>query len=157
ARPGDREHALVHRDRSGAATLWARDRRRTRLGAVAAAHRTRNGSLDLDGNRGPAHRLLERQGHLGLKIGAAGGLAAPAAAASPTPPPPAADEAAEQVPEVPEVAHVEPFGEAFRPNAPPGTGATAPGSAAAAAAETRRDHVAHLVVVLPLLGITQHV
>src|SRR5439155_16060999 len=132
ARLREREEPLALRLDAAPVTLGTERRRGSRLRARAGALAA--GGLELDRNLGldPAQRVVEREVDLYLQV-----------APAPTPllllrPPAAAEEPAEDVAEVAEISEVEPLvGEAAGPG-PPVLGAEA-------------------IVLLPLLGVGEHV
>ena len=71
ARLRKREESLPLGDDAAAVALRADDRRRAGLRARTAAIRARDGQLDRDLRLGAAQRVLEREPHLGLDVGAA--------------------------------------------------------------------------------------
>src|SRR5213078_733440 len=141
------EHPLVHRDLTGTTALRTRDRLRAGLRARSAARLARRHAADLHRYGGPVHRILERDPHLGLEVGAALRLRPPSAATAA----PAPEQPPEQVAQVAEVLDVE----ALDPHAlPAGTGETA---AREPTAEARPGHLPDLVVALALLVVAEHV
>src|SRR5206468_2401528 len=96
-----REQSLALRHDTAAVTFGTDDRGRPRLGTRPAALAARRGDLDRNLRLQPAQRVLEREPHLDLEVGAPLGL--PSSRAGPTATRPPAEEPAEQIAEVAEV------------------------------------------------------
>src|SRR5262249_20913130 len=107
ARLREREQALRLGDHATAVALGTDDRSRAGLGAGAPALRARDGQLDRPLRPGSAQRVLEREPHLGLDVGAAHRLRTRAPTTAPGRAAEVAEDAAEDVPEIAEIPEVD--------------------------------------------------